>query len=130
MGVGAAIASVALGARIIEKHFTLRRADGGVDSAFSIEPEELKTLVIESERAFLSLGDIKYGIQEAEKKSLQFKRSLYVVKDITKGEQFTNENVRVIRPGNGLPPKFYDNIIGKTASMSIKAGTPLSWDIL
>jgi len=130
MGIGAAVASVALGARVIEKHFTLRRADGGVDSAFSIEPEELKSLVIESERAFLSLGQVYYGVQEAEKKSLRFKRSLYVVKDIAQGETFTKDNLRVIRPGDGLQPKYYETILGKTASKDIKAGTALTWEIL
>lgn len=130
MGIGAAVASVALGARVIEKHFTLRRADGGVDSAFSIEPEELKSLVTESERAFLSLGEIQYGVQEAEKKSLKFKRSLYAVKDIKAGENFSSSNVRVIRPGDGLPPKVYDIVIGKIASKDIKAGTALSWELL
>jgi pseudaminic acid synthase len=130
MGIGAAVASVALGARVIEKHFTLNRADGGVDSTFSIEPAELESLVIESERAFLSLGKIQYGIQEVEKKSLRFKRSLYVVKDIQAGEIFTAENIRVIRPGDGLPPKYYETILGKTARTSLLKGTPLNWDTL
>jgi pseudaminic acid synthase len=130
MGIGAAVASVALGARVIEKHFTLRRADGGVDSAFSIEPEELKSLVVESERAFLALGNIHYGVQEAEKKSLRFKRSLYVVKDIKQGETFSPENIRVIRPGDGMPSKFYETVLGKTARTDIKAGTPLTWEML
>lgn len=130
MGIGAAIAAVALGARVIEKHFTISRADGGVDSAFSIEPSELKNLVIESERAFLALGKVQYGIQEAEKSSLRFKRSIYVVKDIKKGDSFTSENVRVIRPGDGLQPKYYDLVIGKEAPKDIKAGTPLSWELV
>lgn len=130
MGIGAAVASVALGARVIEKHFTLNRADGGVDSAFSIEPAELESLVIESERAYFSLGKIQYGIQDVEKKSLRFKRSLYVVKDIQAGETFTSENIRVIRPGDGLAPKYYETILGKTARTSLKKGTPLNWDTL
>jgi pseudaminic acid synthase len=130
MGIGVAIASVALGVKVIEKHFTLSRADGGVDSAFSIEPDELKNLVIESERAYLALGQIQYGVQESEKKNIQYKRSLYVVKDVCAGELFTKENVRVIRPGNGLAPKFFDIIIGKKATTDIKQGTPLSWNIL
>jgi pseudaminic acid synthase len=130
MGIGASIASVALGARVIEKHFTLRRADGGVDSAFSIEPEELKTLVVESERAFFALGNIYYGVQQAEEKSLRFKRSLYIVKDTRKGEEYTSQNLRVIRPGDGLKPMFYETILGKKASRDIKAGTPLSWENL
>lgn len=130
MGIGAAVASVALGARIIEKHFTLRRKDGGVDSAFSIEPEELKSLVIESESAFLSLGNIQYGVQEAEKNSLLYKRSLYVAKDIAPGEAFTAENIRVIRPGHGLAPKFYEMVLNKTSSRTLSAGTPLTWDLI
>lgn len=130
MGIGAAVAAVALGARVVEKHFTLRRADGGVDSTFSIEPEELKNLVIESERAFLAMGQVFYGVQEAEKKSLRFKRSLYVVKDVKAGDTFTADNLRVIRPGDGMQPKFYETILGKTASRDIKAGTPLTWEVL
>ncbi len=130
MGIGAAVASVALGARVIEKHFTLRRADGGVDSTFSMEPEEMKALVIESERAFLALGTIKYGVQEAEKKSVVFKRSIYVTKDINPGDTFSAENIRVIRPGFGLAPKFYEQVIGKKNTKQIKAGAPLSWDNL
>lgn len=130
MGIGTAIAAIALGATVVEKHFTLRRADGGVDSAFSIEPDELVSLVVESERAFLSLGHIQYGIQEAEKKSLLYKRSLYAVEDIAKGEVFTKLNTRVIRPGDGLSPKFYEIILGKSANNDIKKGTPLTWKIV
>ncbi len=130
MGIGAAVAAVALGARVVEKHFTLRRADGGVDSTFSIEPDELKNLVIESERAFLAMGQVFYGVQEAEKKSLRFKRSLYVVKDVKAGDIFTADNLRVIRPGDGMQPKFYETILGKTASQDLKAGTPLTWEVL
>lgn len=130
MGIGAAIAAVALGAPVVEKHFTLRRADGGVDSTFSIEPEELKNLVIESERAFLAMGQVFYGVQEAEKKSLRFKRSLYVVKDVKAGDIFTADNLRVIRPGDGMQPKYYETVLGKKASQDIKAGTPLTWEVL
>lgn len=130
LGIGAAVASVALGARVIEKHFTLNRADGGVDAAFSIEPEEMKALVEESERAFLALGEVQFGIQKAEEKSLRYKRSIYVVEDILEGEVFTGENIRVIRPGDGLKPKFYEQVLGKKASQAIKRGTPLSWELL
>jgi len=130
MGIGVSVAAVALGARVIEKHFTLRRADGGVDSAFSLEPEELKALVIETKNAYLSLGEISYGVQQAEEKSNFFKRSIYVSNDIAVGGIFTNENLKIIRPGNGLAPKFIDDIIGKKAKCFIKAGTPLNWDIL
>lgn len=125
MGIGASVAAVALGARVIEKHFTLRRADGGVDSAFSLEPEELKNLVVETERAFLALGEVKYGIQKAEENSLFFKRSIYVAEDIKIGEKFTELNLKIIRPGNGLSPKYWDELIGKTCTKDLKAGTPL-----
>ena len=130
MGIGASVAAVALGASVIEKHFTLNRAEGGVDAAFSLEPHELKALVIESERAFWALGKIQYGVQMAEQKSLFFKRSVFVSNDIKAGEAFSKQNIRVIRPGNGLAPKYYDEILGKTAKTNIKSGTPLTWDLL
>jgi len=126
-GIGVSVASVALGATVIEKHFTLRRADGGVDSAFSMEPEEMTQLVIETERAWQALGQIEYGPLEAEKKSLQFRRSLYVVKDIAAGEPLTRDNVRAIRPGFGLPPKYIDHILGHRVTVAVKRGTPVSW---
>lgn len=115
MGIGVPCAAVTLGATVIEKHFCLSRAEGGVDSAFSLEPDELKSLVIETERAWQSLGQIQYGIQETEKKSLLFKRSIYVVKDIKAGEAFTEENIRVIRPGDGMHPKYFEGLLGKKA---------------
>jgi len=124
MGIGASIAAVALGARVIEKHFTLRRADGGVDSAFSLEPQELKALVEESERAFLSLGHVQLDTQKAEKVSRQFKRSIYVVKDIKAGEKFTRENIRVIRPGDGMEPKYYESLLGQNSSKNHCFGEP------
>jgi pseudaminic acid synthase len=130
MGIGASVAAIALGARVIEKHFTLSRAEGGVDSAFSLEPNELKELVIETERAFLSLGNIQYGIQKAEEKSLSFKRSLYVVQDILPGQIFTKENVKSKRPALGLHTRYYEEILGKKAKVFIKSGTPLSLDII
>lgn len=130
MGIGAGIAATALGARVIEKHFTLRRADGGVDSAFSLEPEELKALVIESERAFLSLGNIQYGVQKAEEKSKAFKRSIYISKDIKAGEVLTIDNIKIIRPGNGLESRYLDLVIGRKLQKDVVAGTPLSWDII
>jgi pseudaminic acid synthase len=125
MGIGAAIASVALGACVIEKHFTLNRADGGVDSTFSLEPAELRALVIESERAWLSLGRVSYTLSEKEKNSLVFKRSLFVVKDIKKGEIFTSEHVRSVRPSSGLHTRYFEKIIGKKAKENIEKGTPL-----
>jgi pseudaminic acid synthase len=130
MGIGAAIAAVALGARVIEKHFTLSRAEGGVDSAFSLEPDELKALVVETERAFLSLGKVQYGIQKAEEGSLFFKRSLYVVNDIAQGEAFTNDNVKSKRPSKGLHTKHIDTVLTKVACTDIKMGTPLTWELL
>jgi N-acetylneuraminate synthase len=130
MGIGVAVASVALGARVIEKHFTLRRADGGVDAAFSLEPEEMSLLVAETERAWQSLGEISYGPTVAERKSLQFRRSLYVALDMKAGDVFTRENLRVVRPGNGLPPKYYELILGRRVNRDVKKGTPLSWDLI
>lgn len=130
MGIGTAVAAVALGARVIEKHFTLRRADGGVDSAFSMEPEELKALVVESERAFRALGRVQLDTQKAEEISRQFKRSIYVVRNIKEGEAFTKENIRVIRPGDGLAPKFFDHILKKKAKMNLQKGTPLKLEHL
>lgn len=131
MGCGTAVAAVALGATVIEKHFTLARADGGVDSSFSMEPSELRMLVTETERAWRSLGQIVYGVQsESERKSLAFRRSLYVVKDIAEGEQLTVENVRSIRPGFGLPPKFLPQVLGRIARHTIARGTALDWSLL
>ena len=128
MGIGASVGAVALGARVIEKHFTLRRADGGVDSAFSLEPEELKSLVVETENAFLALGSIQYGIQPIEEKSKLFKRSIYIYKDIKAGEIFSSQNLKIIRPAKGLSPKYWEEIVGKKAIINLKAGTPLSWN--
>lgn len=130
MGVGAAVASVALGATVIEKHFTLSRQEGGVDSVFSLEPEELKSLVIETERAWLALGHIQYGATGNEVKSVKFRRSLYASNDIRAGEVLTDANIRVIRPGYGLPPKYYDVLLGRTAKRDIQRGTPLTWDLV
>ncbi|RYU92900.1 pseudaminic acid synthase [Emticicia agri] len=125
MGIGVPCASVTLGATVIEKHFCLSRAEGGVDSAFSLEPDELKLLVIETERAWQSLGQVQYGVQESEKKSLLFKRSIYVVKDIKAGEVFTEENIRVIRPGDGIHPRYYESLLGKMATTDYEKGKPL-----
>ncbi len=130
LGIGASIAAVALGARVLEKHFTLRRADGGVDSTFSLEPEELKNLVIESERAFLAMGKVNYILTEKEQKSLQYKRSLYVVEPMKAGDIFSEKNTRSIRPSNGLHTRYYDEILGKTATQDIEAGTALSWELV
>jgi len=127
MGTGVAVASVALGATVIEKHFTLSRDDGGVDSAFSMEPQEMKALVEETERAWQALGEIKYGATEKEKASLKFRRSIYVAEDIKAGEKFTKSNIRVIRPGYGLKPKYYEEVLGNNAKRNFKKGEPLSF---
>jgi pseudaminic acid synthase len=130
MGIGAAVASVALGATVIEKHFTLRRADGGVDSAFSVEPDEMRTLVIETERAWNAVGVVRYGGTAAEEKSKVFRRSLYVVKDLKRGDVLNSENVRAIRPGLGLAPKFTEQVLGRSLRVDAPRGTPLTWDLL
>jgi len=130
MGVGVSVASVAFGATVIEKHFTLRRSDGGVDSAFSLEPEELAALVAETERAWQALGDIRYGPTQAEQKSLAFRRSIYVAQDIAVGEVFTEVNLRVVRPGHGAPPWLLDHLLGAKARQDYPAGTALSLDQL
>lgn len=127
MGLGAAVAAVAHGATVIEKHFTLRRADGGVDSAFSLEPEEMKALVVETERAWQSLGEVSYGPGEAERKSLVFRRSIYIAEDLKAGDTLTADNLRCIRPGLGLPPKFYDELLGRRVNQDVKKGTPMAW---
>lgn len=130
MGVGVSVASVALGATVVEKHFTLSRADGGVDSTFSMEPDEMAALVVESGRAWQALGRVSYGPTEAEKKSIQFRRSLYIVKDIKAGDALTCENVRAIRPGLGLPTKYFGEILGKRVNQDVKRGTALRWGLL
>lgn len=130
MGVGVSVASVALGATVIEKHFTLNRADGGVDSSFSMEPAEMAQLVLETERAWQALGHVSYGPTEAEKKSIQFRRSLYVVEDMKAGDIISMHNVRAIRPGLGLPPKFIDQLLGKRVAFDVKRGTAVAWDML
>jgi pseudaminic acid synthase len=130
MGVGVSVASVALGATVIEKHFTLNRADGGVDSSFSMEPAEMTQLVVETERAWQALGHVAYGPTAAEEKSIVFRRSLYVVKDLQAGEKLTADNVRAIRPGLGLPTKYLEQVLGKTVKQSVARGTALSWDMM
>jgi len=130
MGLGAAVAAVALGATVIEKHFTLRRADGGVDSTFSLEPEEMAALVTETGRAWQALGGVRYGPSEAEQASVQFRRSLYVVQDMKAGDVLTSDNVRAIRPGLGLSPKFYDTVLGMSVKKKVAKGTPLNWEIV
>lgn len=130
MGIGAAAAAVAFGASVIEKHFTLARADGGVDSAFSLEPAELASLVIETRRAWEALGEVRYGPTLAEEKSRTRRRSLYIAQDMKAGDLLTVENLRRIRPGLGLAPKFYDILLGRRVSCDVKKGTPMKWEYL
>ncbi|MCF7800162.1 pseudaminic acid synthase [Candidatus Babeliales bacterium] len=130
LGIGVSVASVALGVTVIEKHFTLSRADGGVDSKFSLEPQEMKSLVEESYRAWQALGKINYCFTKSEEKSIQFKRSLYVAQDLKSGDILTKDNLRVIRPGYGLHPRYYGELLGKKVSCDIKKGTPVKWDLV
>ncbi len=128
MGLGVPVASVALGATVIEKHLTLSRSEGGIDSAFSLEPNEMEQLVIESERAWASLGRVQYGPIPSEEKSLKYRRSIYIVSDIKAGDKLTKLNIRCIRPGLGLSPKYFELLIGKTAKIDALAGSALSWE--
>jgi pseudaminic acid synthase len=130
MGCGVSVASVALGATVIEKHFTLRRADGGVDSTFSMEPEEFALLRIESERAWQSLGQVTYGGTAAEEKSRIFRRSLYIAAPMKAGDRLSKDNLRIIRPGYGLAPKYAETVLGKRINRDVSPGTPVSWDLL
>ena len=130
LGIGVAIASVAFGAVAIEKHITTRRADGGVDSAFSLEPDELSALVRETAAAAESLGTVYYGLSDAERGSLIFRRSLYIVQDLEEGAVLSEDNLRAIRPGLGLPPKEREHLLGKRVTRAAKRGTPASWDLI
>lgn len=130
LGIGVAIAAVTLGATVIEKHFTLSRADGGVDSAFSLEPDEMAQLVKECNVAYQALGKISYEVSEQEKNSLQFRRSLYIVEDMKAGDIITEKNMRSIRPGLGLSPKYYDVILGKKINRDVYRGTALTWNMI
>jgi N-acetylneuraminate synthase len=130
MGVGASVAAVAHGASVVEKHFTLRRSEGGVDSAFSLEPEEMKSLVVETERAWQSLGSVNYGPTPAEIKSLAYRRSLYIAEDMKAGAVFTAKNLRIVRPGLGLAPKHFETLLGHRIKVAAKKGTPMRWELL
>jgi N-acetylneuraminate synthase len=130
MGVGVPVAAVAQGATVIEKHFTLSRADGGVDSTFSLEPEEMKQLVTETKRAWQSLGRVQYGPTEAEKPSMKFRRSLYIAEDMKAGDVLTPKNLRSVRPGMGLSPKYYEQLLGRKVNSDLKKGTPSSWGLI
>jgi len=129
-GIGGAVAAVAHGATVIEKHFTLSRSDGGVDSAFSLEPEEMRQLVIETERAWQSLGTVTYGPTEAEQPSMKFRRSLYIAKDMKAGEMLTAENLRIVRPGMGLAPKYHELLLGRKVNQDVKKGTAIRWSLI
>jgi N-acetylneuraminate synthase len=128
LGVGVAVAAVALGACIIEKHLTIARADGGVDSAFSLEPHEFHNLRVETLRAYQSIGNVRYGGTQDEEKSRIFRRSIYITKDMKAGDKLTSDNLRIIRPGYGMEPKFYANILGKKLATNVEAGTPVTWE--
>jgi N-acetylneuraminate synthase len=130
MGIGASIAAISHGASVVEKHFTLARSDGGVDSVFSLEPDELKSLVIESERAWQALGAVVYGASKSEEKSRIFRRSLYIAEDMNTGDIFTDRNLRIVRPGMGLEPKYYDKFIGRKISKNAKKGDRVDWSLL
>ena len=130
VGIGAALAAISHGATIIEKHFTLDRNDGGVDSSFSIEPEEMKILVKESVNAWKSLGKISYGPTESEIGGIKLRRSIYVVEDINVGEKLTKRNIRIIRPGKGLSPKYYEDLLGREIKQKVGKGTALKWEMI
>jgi pseudaminic acid synthase len=130
LGIGVAVASVALGAAAVEKHVTLSRADGGVDAAFSLEGAELKMLVDESRRAWDALGQVCYGPTEAERGSLVFRRSLYVGRNMKKGEKLCPASVRIVRPGLGLAPRFYDILLGRPVNRDVATGTAITWDLI
>lgn len=130
LGIGVACAAVAEGAVVIEKHFTLSRDDGGVDSAFSLDAGELAALTAETERAWQAFGEVRYGPSAAERPSLAFRRSVYVVADIAAGERLSRDNLRCIRPGFGLPPKCLEALLGRRVRRDTKRGTPASWDLL
>lgn len=129
-GSAVSVASIALGGAVIEKHFTLRRADGGPDAAFSLEPEEFSTLVTDCKRAWRSLGRVSYDLQGSERGSAIFRRSIYVVEDVAEGAPLTKANIRSIRPGHGLPPKHLDELVGRRASRPLRRGEALQWDMV
>lgn len=130
LGIGVAIASVAVGSVVIEKHVTLDRSEGGVDAAFSLEPHELKQLVQETKAAWQAMGGVHIGPTTEEEASRVFRRTLYICDDLKAGEQLTQENLRAIRPGLGLAPKFIDQLLGKRVNQAVKRGTSMSWDLI
>ena len=130
IGLGVSVAAIAFGASIIEKHFTLDRADGGVDSSFSLEPLEFSNLVLEANNAWHALGKVQYGSLKYDEESRLRRRSLYIAKDLEEGELLNSINLRRVRPGHGLPPKYYDSLLGKKVVKAVKKGTPMSWDLI
>jgi sialic acid synthase SpsE len=130
LGSATAVAAVALGAVLVEKHFTLRRADGGPDSSFSMEPVEFKTMVADIRLVEQALGRVNYEPTPSERNSLVFRRSLFVVADIRKGEALNTSNVRAIRPGQGLHTRHLKDVLGRKAACDIARGTPLSWNLI
>lgn len=130
LGIGVPCAAAVLGATVIEKHFTLDRNDGGVDASFSLEPEEFKSLVVESERAWASLGRVLYGGAEKEKSSTQFRRSLYISEEVKAGEALTPQNMRIVRPGYGISPKYYDLLLGRRVNQDLAKGTAMKWEYI
>jgi len=130
MGCGVAVGAVTLGATIVEKHLTLARADGGVDSAFSLEPHEFAMLREETERAWQSIGEVRYGGTKAEDASKQFRRSIFISADVRVGETLSHENIRIVRPGHGIAPRHIDIVLGKAVNRDVMAGTPLTWDLI
>ena len=130
LGIEVSIASIALGASVIEKHVTLDASDKGPDSEFSIEPDQLNSLCIKCKSAWEALGSAGYERKPVEKDNIKFRRSIYVVRDIDSGEVLTKENIRSIRPGYGLPPKYFNELIGKRVKSRVEKGTPLDWDML
>ena len=130
LGIGVSIAAIALGATVIEKHITLKRSDGGHDSEFSMEPSEFEQLVLEGNNAKLSLGNLEWKIMDSESESRRLRRSLYVVSDVLMGEELSPINIRAIRPGAGLKPKYFNEVIGRKFNKNLKAGTPLSLEDL
>ena len=130
LGIGTSIAAISHGASIIEKHFTIDRSEGGVDSAFSLNPTELNSLVVESKRAWESLGSVKYGPTKDEENSLIFRRSIYIAEDVSKGEKLTNKNLKIVRPSLGLSPRYFNTLLNKKVIKDVKKGTPFNWDLV
>ena len=130
LGIGVAVASIPFQSTIIEKHFTLSRSDGGVDSKFSIEPDEMKILIKEVNSAWKAIGKIKYGYTESEKKSLNHRKSIYITKNMKKGERITENNIKVVRPAFGLHSKYFNKVIGLKLIKNVKSGTALKWELI